>query len=97
MLILQFEQSETAAFETFFDKSTYDPNYVASKKLDGGEVLLQVILTAVSVASPFIIQFFIDQKKKNKKIKIIKKGVEITFESEEDLKDYLKKLESEHD
>ncbi|KRT14721.1 hypothetical protein ASU31_17610 [Pedobacter ginsenosidimutans] len=94
MLTLQFDQSELATFQSLFESDTYDPNYIASKKMDGGEVFLQIALTAVSIASPFIIQFFLDQKKKEKKIKLIKKGVEMTFETEQDLKKYLNSLKS---
>lgn len=94
MLTLQFDQSELGNFQSLFDSDTYDPNYIASKKMDGGEVFLQIALTAVSIASPFIIQFFIDQKKKEKKIKLIKKGVEMTFDTEKDLKKYLDSLKS---
>lgn len=94
MITLQFDQSELEAFQSIFESNSYDSNYIASKKMDGGEVFLQIALTATSIASPFIIQFFIDQKEKGKKIKLIKKGVEMAFDSEKDLKKYLDSLKS---
>ncbi len=92
MIILQFEKGEKKDFEKIFNGNVENLAFLETKKLAGDEIFLQSILTAVSVASPFIIQFFLDQKKKNKEIKIIRKGVEMTFKSETDLKKYLKKL-----
>jgi hypothetical protein len=97
MIILQFERGEKESFEKFFKGNVDDINFLETKKLGGDEILLQSILTVVSVASPFIIQFFLDQHKKNKEIKIIRKGVEMTFKSESDLKKYLKKFSAEDD
>ncbi|MCI1267238.1 MAG: hypothetical protein LKG19_11750 [Saprospiraceae bacterium] len=97
MIIIQFDQTEIKAFESIFDKDSYDPNYVTSKQLGGAEIFLQVILTVTSVVSPYIIEFFKDQKKKKKQIKVIKEGVELTFESEDALQKYLDSIKSKDD
>lgn len=96
MIILQFEKNERQAFESIFATGSYDSNYISSKKIAGDEVVLQVVLTTVSIVSPFVIQFFINQRKKGKSIKLIKQGIEMTFESEEDLQKYLDSLEKTH-
>lgn len=89
MVVIEFEQNELSSFKECFE-NTNDKDIVTTKKLNGDEILFQSILVISGAIIPFIIQFFINQKKKNKKIKIIKKGIEFTFDSEKDLKKFLK-------
>lgn len=95
MIIIQFEKREKESFLESFKETSDSHDFIESKKLAGDEVILQVAITAVSISAPFIIQFFINQRKKNKKITIIKKGVQLTFDTDDDLKKYLKEYTSE--
>lgn len=89
MIVIEFEQTELNSFNECFE-NTNNKDIVTTKKLNGDEILFQSILTISGAVIPFIIQFFLNQRKKNKKIKIIKKGIEFTFDSEKDLKKFLK-------
>ncbi len=88
-IVIEFEQSELDSFNTIIDPEVSEKLMYTSKKLNGDEILLQSILTLSGAIIPFIIQFFINQKKKGKKIKIIRKGVEMIFDNEKEFKKFL--------
>lgn len=95
MILIQFEKEEQSCFESTFHDEVYEKDFIKSKKLGGEEILFQAIITVVSIASPYIIDFFRKQHKKDKSIVIIKKGVKLVFDNEDELKKYLDKLSNE--
>ena len=95
MIFIQFEKEEQSCFENTFHDEVYEKEFIESKKLGGEDILLQAIITVVSIASPYIIEFFRKQQKKNKSIVIIKKGVKLVFDNEGELKKYLDNLSNE--
>ncbi len=92
MILIKFDKNEKIDFERIVDRAILEEGYIESKKLDGNEVFLQVAITTVSIAVPYIVEFFRSMKKKEKEIKIISKGVQMVFETEDDLKEFLSKI-----
>lgn len=88
MIILELNEDELNLFKEQTINSKLNFEVIQSKKLGGDEIIFQLILTTISVASPYIIDFFKSQKKESK-IVLIKDGVKYIFEKEDDLKKFL--------
>lgn len=91
MIILQLTNEEKINFIELYIKDSFEYEIIESKKLGGDEIVFQIIITAVSIASPYIIDYFKNSKKKNDYITLIQNGVKIMFKEEKELIKFLKK------
>jgi hypothetical protein len=91
MIILQLTNKEKINFIENYKNDSFECEIIESRKLGGDEIVFQIIITAVSIASPYIVDYFKDSNKKNDYITLIKDGVKIMFEDEKELRKFLKK------
>lgn len=96
MILIELNQKEKDKLELLLSSNSIEYEVIQSKKLGGGEIIFQIIITAVSIASPYVIDFFKSKDGKFDRITIVKDGIRMSFENEEDLKEYLDSIFDEN-
>ncbi len=91
MIILELNQNQKKQLEDILQNNSLEYQVFESKKLGGDEIIFQVIITTISIAAPYVIDFYKKSDQTNGHITFIKNGVKYIFESENDLKIFLDK------
>ncbi len=89
MITILLNEKELKEFEKVTNKNKIDYEIVESKKFGGEEIIFQIIIPAIGIAVPYIIEYFRGNGKEKNSITLIKDGIKIKFENEEDLRKYL--------
>lgn len=97
MIIIELNLEEKKLFEEFSKSGSFQYEIIESKKLGGDEIIFQLIITAIGIATPYIIDFFKSPKKDKGYITLIKDGIRIKFENEDELKKFLETNSAKND